>query len=116
MTWSRWALSERDLSEPDIVEAAEGAGWEVFKRLPVDLLCAKAVTLDQLQRVLKRTSDGRFIVFVPLECKTPQKNGKRVARKDQKKQDEFCGKWKVDRATTKLEARLMLGEKAELGG
>lgn len=99
----------RDLSEPAIVEEIEKAGWEVHRKIPVDLLCVKLVTYEQLIYLTQRPG-GVFAVWIPLECKTPQKNGRQRKRKDQEAQDKICAKWRIDRPVSKIQARIALGE------
>jgi hypothetical protein len=98
----RYALPARDLSEPKIVEALEKAGWTIYKKLPVDLLC------------MKRVSDTVVLIRL-LEAKTPvTKTGKARKRKDQEKQDAFCKEWGIPKATTPFEALLAVGESVRL--
>jgi hypothetical protein len=98
----RFALPTRDLSEPKIVEALEKAGWTVYKKLPVDLLC------------MKRISDTSVLIRL-LEAKTPvTKTGKARKRKDQEAQDAFCREWGVPKSTTPFEALLAVGEKVSM--
>jgi hypothetical protein len=80
--------AKRDESEKDIVKALEKAGWEVCRELPIDLLCLKYVSREQMLRIIKQSRDG-WLAVVPLECKTAQKNGKARKRKDQPEQDAF---------------------------
>lgn len=63
----------KDLSESDIVKALRAAGFQVWDKLPCDLLTW-------------RIDKG----WLPLEAKTPYgKEGKRVIDKRQEKQIEF---------------------------
>jgi hypothetical protein len=105
--------AKRDDSEKDIVKALEKAGWEVCRELEIDLLCLKWVSREQMMRIVKQSRDG-WLAVVPLECKTPQKNGKAKSRKDQEKQDAFCATWNIDKPTTPMEALLAVGEQVEL--
>lgn len=106
--------AKRDESEPDIVEKLEKAGWEVHRELPVDLLCMKLVTAEQLLRVLSK-SPGVYLLALPVEVKTPQgKAGKARVRKEQVKQNEFVDRWRIPKPTTAFEALLALGEKVSL--
>ena len=108
--------SHRDLSEPEIVEALEKSGWEVHRKLPVDLLCIKRVSVKQLIAVLQRFDDESCLLSVPVECKTARgkKNPKAVIDKRQIEQNEFCARWRIDKPTTPEEALLLMGERLEL--
>lgn len=112
----RWALPQRDLSEPKIVEALEKAGFTVYKKLPVDLMVMKQVSIKQLIAVLQRFEDESCLLCVPLECKTAygKKQPKARVRKDQQEQNEFCARWKIDKPTSPDEALLLMGERLEL--
>lgn len=113
MSAPRYA-KRRDASEPDQVKALRGAGWEVTRHLPVDLLCHRIVTLDQLLRVLKR-GDG-YLLVLPMECKTAygKKDPKAKLDKRQKEQIEYCERWKIPKPTDGFEALLAVGEKVTL--
>ena len=95
--------AKRDAAELGIVKALEKAGWEVYRELPVDLLC------------LKRVKDGRIQVKL-LEAKTAQGklNPKARVRKDQQAQNEFCERWEIDKPTTPTEALLAVGERVQI--
>jgi hypothetical protein len=99
MKW-RGHNAKRDKSEPAIVQALEKAGWEVHRKLTVDLLC------------LKRTVDGQVQMKL-LEVKTAQgkRNPKAPVRKDRQVQNEFCERWSVPKPTTPMEALLAVGER-----
>ena len=77
----------KDLSEPDIRDALEKAGFQVWDVLPCDLLTWRA-------------DRG----FQTLECKTPTKAGKQRKRKDQKAQDEFLALTRTPVALSPQEA------------
>lgn len=102
----------RDYSEPKIVEKLREAGWEVHRELPVDTICLKRVSPEQLRRVITQFDDGSFLLIKLLECKTPRgkKNPKAVLDKRQKEQIEFCTRWKIDKPTEPIEALLAVGE------
>jgi hypothetical protein len=73
MPMKRFALpNARDKSEPAIIEALKKAGFQVWTKLPCDLLTW-------------RPDKG----FQLLENKTPTKTGKRRKRTDQEAQDAF---------------------------
>jgi hypothetical protein len=84
--------AKRDQSEPAIVVALKAAGYEVYDRLPVDLLCIKA---------------GKIAL---VEVKTPSKTGRIPKRKDQQEQNEFCERHGIPRVGTPLQALEALGE------
>ena len=84
--------AKRDRSESAVVCAVEAAGWDVYRHLPVDLLCIKG---------------GRIAL---LECKTPTKTGKIPKRKDQQEQNEFCERHNIPRVGTAAQALEALGE------
>lgn len=89
----RWmVLHAKDLSEPDIRDALEKAGFEVWDYLPTDLLTW-------------RPDKG----FQLLECKTPTVTGKRRSRKDQAAQTAFLVRASVPVALTPEMALKMLG-------
>lgn len=91
MSRNRYA-QKRDTTEPAIVEALEKAGWQVWRELPVDLLCFRAG------------------VFKTLECKTPR-NKKLDPRKDKRrvKQDAFIAATGTARVTTPEAALAAVG-------
>lgn len=93
----------RDLSEPDIVEALEKAGWEVHKELPVDLLCLKRIS-------------PTLVLLKLLEAKTPHGKKKPSARVDkrQEKQNAFVARWDIPKPVTPFEALLAVGEGVKL--
>lgn len=95
--------AKRDQSEKPIVEALEKAGWEVHRKLTVDLLCLKRMTDGQVQMKL-------------LEVKTAQgkRNPKAPVRKDRQVQNEFCQRWGIPKPTTPIEALLAVGERVEI--
>lgn len=67
------ANHRKDLSEPEIREALEQAGFTVWDKLPCDLICFRP---DKGIRLL--------------ECKSPHnKDGSQKKRKDQQDQIEF---------------------------
>jgi hypothetical protein len=91
MSLKRWA-TRKDAVQRDIVEALETAGCEVWViEKPVDLL-----TLYH----------GRWM---PLECKTPQKNGKARKRNDQPEQAEVITRTRIPIVTTPIEALRAVG-------
>lgn len=94
--------AKRDEAEPEIVAALEKAGWEVYRELPVDLLC------------LKR--DGAHVRVKLLEAKTARgkKNPKAVLDKRQARQNAFCERWQIDKPTNAFEALLAVGERIVL--
>jgi len=91
MSIKRWS-TRKDSVQNDIVAALETAGCEVWViEKPVDLL-----TLFR----------GRWI---PLECKTPQKNGKARKRTDQEEQTEVIERARIPVVTTPMEALRAVG-------
>jgi hypothetical protein len=96
MPHSRRINPTRDLAEPDIVKALKKAGWDVYRDLPVDLLCIKGSKVKLL------------------EVKTPTKTGKRRKRRDQPEQDAFIAKYEVPVVMTPMDALLAVGETVEL--
>lgn len=108
--------AKRDQSEPKIVEALEKAGWEVERELPIDLICLKRVSVEQLLRSLTRFDDGSVLAIVLQEAKTARgkKNPKAVLDKRQVKQNEFVAKWRITKPTTPVEALLAVGERVEI--
>jgi hypothetical protein len=104
--------AKRDESEPAIVEALEKAGFEVHRELPVDLLCLKRVSAEQLRRSLTMLGDGEYLLVKLLEAKTAQGKRKPKARIDkrQEKQNAFCERWNVQKPTGAIEALLAVGE------
>lgn len=96
MSYNRRINPTRDLAEPDIVDALKKAGWDVYRDLPIDLLCIKGSKVKLL------------------EVKTPTATGKRRKRKDQPEQDAFIAKYEVPVVMTPIDALLAVGEKVEL--
>ena len=89
--------ARQDASQAAIVEGLRKAGYrvEIIGR-PVDLLVGK----------LWRESfkGGWGIDWTLMECKTPQKNGKRRPRRDQEAQDRFVEETGTPVVTTLEEA------------
>lgn len=83
---------KRDLSESDIVKALRKAGFQVYVRLPCDLL-------------VWRPDKG----WQTLENKTPTKTGRRRKRKDQEAQDAFIALTRTPVALTPEDALRALG-------
>jgi hypothetical protein len=106
--------AKRDSAEPAIVKALAKAGWEVHRELPVDLLCLKRVSLEQLMRVV--SFDEGFLLAVPMEAKTARgkRQPKAVIDKRQAKQNAFCDRWNIPKPTTPMEALLAVGERVEI--
>lgn len=91
MSIKRWA-TRKDAVQKDIITALETAGCEVWViEKPVDLL-----TLYRGQ-------------WMPLECKTPQKNGKPRKRNDQAAQTEVIARVRIPVVTTPMEALRAVG-------
>lgn len=91
-------VTRRDASEPSIVDALEKAGWEIWKRLPTDLLCLKRIR-------------GELVVKL-VEVKTPKgkKNPKAVIDKRQVEQNEFLARHEIPRTCTPIDALKAVGE------
>jgi hypothetical protein len=91
MSIKRWA-TRKDATQRVIVEALEAAHCEVWIiERPCDLL-----TLFR----------GRWL---PLECKTPQANGKALKRSDQAAQTQTLERTRIPVVTTPLEALKAVG-------
>lgn len=91
MSIKRWA-TRKDAVQKDIIAALEAAGCEVWViEQPIDLL-----TLYR----------GRWM---PMECKTPQKNGKPRKRTDQADQTELLQRTAIPVVTTPIEALRAIG-------
>lgn len=91
MSIKRWA-TRKDAVQKDIIAALERAGCEVWViDQPIDLL-----TLYR----------GRWM---PLECKTPQKNGKPRVRNDQQQQVALINRTAIPVVTTPIEALRAIG-------
>lgn len=87
----RWA-TRKDAVQKDIIAALESVGCEVWViEKPVDLLT---------------NFRGQWM---PLECKTPQKNGKARKRNDQAEQTETIERTRIPVVTTPLEALKAIG-------
>jgi len=87
----RWA-TRKDAVQKDIIQALEAAHCEVWViEQPIDLL-----TLYR----------GRWL---PLECKTPQKNGRARRRADQAEQAELIQRTAIPVVTTPMEALRAIG-------
>ena len=54
----QYARHRVDLSQAAIIEALEKAGWEVFRHLPVDLLCRRRRDGKLADARSARTSSG----------------------------------------------------------
>lgn len=91
-------VTNRDKSEPAIVDALEKAGWEIWKKLPTDLLALKRIR-------------GELVIKL-VECKTLQgkKNPKARIRKEQSTQNEFLARHQIPRTCTPIEALKAVGE------
>lgn len=91
MSIKRWA-TRKDTSQRHIIEALEAVNCEVWViERPCDLL-----TLFR----------GRW---QPLECKTPQTNGKARKRSDQAKQAQMIERTCIPVVTTPMEALRAIG-------
>jgi hypothetical protein len=91
MTIKRWA-TRKDAAQKDIIAALEAVNCEVWViEKPVDLL-----TLFR----------GRWM---PLECKTPQANGKARKRNDQPEQTQTLERTCIPVVTTPIEALRAIG-------
>jgi hypothetical protein len=91
MSIKRWA-TRKDAAQKDIIAALEAVKCEVWvMEQPVDLLTFYR---------------GRWL---PLECKTPQKNGKARRRADQTEQTELIQRTAIPVVTTPLEALRAIG-------
>lgn len=91
MSINRWA-TRKDATQRVIVEALEAVQCEVWIiERPCDLL-----TLFR----------GRWL---PLECKTPQANGKVRKRSDQPEQTETIERTRIPVVTTPMEALRAIG-------
>jgi hypothetical protein len=113
VSYKRPQIHRVDKSQEGIVEDIEKAGWRVdVIGQPVDLLCSKVVTLEQLMRVTRRGSG--YLLFLPLEAKTATSTGKVAIDKRQEKQIEFINATGTKRVTSGFEALLALGEKIDL--
>ncbi len=86
MSSNRRYDAKRDASEKPIVEALEGAGCIVYRKLPCDLL-------------VRVKSDPPGIMRT-IECKTPTKSGKAKLDKRQVEQAEFIELTGTKYATT----------------
>jgi len=87
----RWA-TRKDAVQKDIIAALESAHVEVWViEEPVDLLTHYR---------------GRWM---PLECKTPQKNGKPRKRNDQQEQTQTIERTRIPIVTTPIEALKAVG-------
>jgi len=94
MSLKRWA-TRKDAVQKDIIAALEAAGCEVWViEKPVDLLT---------------NFRGQWL---PLECKTPQKNGKPRKRNDQPEQTETIERTRIPVVTTPVEALRAIGAMA----
>ena len=91
MSIKRWS-TRKDTAQREIVEALEAVNCEVWViERPCDLL-----TLFR----------GRWL---PLECKTPQSNGKPRKRNDQPEQTALIERTRISIVTTPLEALRAIG-------
>lgn len=91
MSIKRWA-TRKDAVQKEIIQALEAAGCEVWViEKPVDLLT---------------NFRGQWM---PLECKTPQKNGKARKRNDQTEQAELIQRTAIPLVTTPMEAFRAIG-------
>lgn len=91
MSIKRWA-TRKDAVQKDIIAALEAVNCEVWViEQPIDLL-----TLYR----------GRWL---PLECKTPQKNGKPRKRTDQEDQTALIERTAIPVVTTPMEALRAIG-------
>lgn len=91
MSLKRWA-TRKDSVQRDIIAALEAAGCEVWViEKPVDLLT---------------NFRGQWL---PLECKTPQKNGRARKRNDQPEQTAVIERTRIPVVTTPVEALRAIG-------
>jgi hypothetical protein len=115
VSWNRYN-KRPDSSQADIVkDLREKGGWRVdIIGRPVDLLCFKVVSLEQLMRAT--ACEGGFRLFMPLEAKTARgkKNPKAVVDKRQQEQIDFINDTGTRRVTSGFEARLALGDEVSL--
>lgn len=94
MSIKRWS-TRKDISQRQIVEALEAVGCEVWIiERPCDLLTKFR---------------GRWL---PIECKTPQRNGRARRRNDQAEQTELIERTRIPVVTTPVEALRAIGAMA----
>jgi hypothetical protein len=94
MSIKRWS-TRKDASQRAIVEALEAVNCEVWViERPCDLL-----TLFR----------GRWL---PMECKTPQRNGRARKRNDQAEQTTLIERTRIPVVTTPIEALRAIGATA----
>ena len=115
MGYKRPQIHRTDDSQEAIIKDLKKAGWrvDVIGR-PVDLLCFKVVSLEQLLRVTECA--GGYRLFVPLEAKTARgkSNPKPTIDKRQKEQIEFINATGTPRVCEGFAALLAVGETIEL--
>jgi hypothetical protein len=92
----QYARHRVDLSQAEIIEALEKAGWEVFRHLPVDLLC-------------RRRRDGK-LALIEAKTRRAKKSNQVLLDKRQRTQAEFCERTGTPYVTTAEEALRALGE------
>ena len=92
----QYARHRVDLSQAAIIEALEKAGWEVFRHLPVDLLC-------------RRRRDGK-LALIEAKTRRAKKSNQVLLDKRQRAQAEFCERTGTPYVTTAEEALRALGE------
>jgi hypothetical protein len=85
-----------DLSQAEIIDALDKAGWEVFRHLPVDLLC-------------RRRRDGK-LALIEAKTRRSKKSNQVLLDKRQRTQAEFCKRTGTPYVTTAEEALRALGE------
>lgn len=91
MSIKRWA-TRKDATQKDIISALEAVGCEVWViERPCDLLT---------------NFRGQWL---PMECKTPQANGKARKRSDQAEQTEVIERTRIPVVTTPIEALRAIG-------
>lgn len=94
MSIKRWS-TRKDISQQAIVEALEAVGCEVWIiERPCDLLT---------------NFRGRWL---PIECKTPQRNGRARKRSDQAEQTALIERTRIPVVTTPIEALRAIGATA----
>jgi hypothetical protein len=94
MSIKRWS-TRKDASQRAIVEALEAVGCEVWIiERPCDLLT---------------NFRGRWL---PIECKTPQRNGRARKRSDQADQTALIERTQIPVVTTPIEALRAIGATA----
>lgn len=92
----QYARHRVDLSQAEIIDALEKAGWEVFRDLPVDLLC-------------RRHRDGK-LALIEAKTRRAKKSNQVLLDKRQRTQAEFCARTGTPYVTTAEEALRALGE------